>query len=351
MEKQKPILITGGCGFVGRHLVSALLKRGHDLWIIDDLSTGKHPDVWLGGTIRSQDEQQVIYNVGESTITFLNRDLLSYLYTIVTNDQIDTLPEFSDVYHLASIVGGRALIDGDPMRVATDLGIDAVFFLWATRQPERIDRVLYASSSAAYPTQLQGEDGFTKLDESMITFDGSTVGQPDMTYGWSKLTGEYLSTLAAKQYGMKVACVRPFSGYGEDQDLSYPVPAIALRVAKHEAPLTVWGTGEQARDFIHIDDCVEAMITILDHVHDGSGVNIGTGVLTSFNTICKTYAKLEGYEPGIKQLLDKPVGVQNRFGDPSRVMSFGWKPKISLEEGLQRVLDHAHKRLHNPNIL
>jgi len=79
----------------------------------------------------------------------------------------------------------------------------------------------------------------------MIDFTSGELGQPDMTYGWSKLTGEYLSCLAAKQYGVHIACVRPFSGYGEDQDLSYPVPAIAYRVARGDDPVAVWGTGEQ----------------------------------------------------------------------------------------------------------
>ena len=98
------------------------------------------------------------------------------------------------------------------------------------------------------------------LAESDIDFSGGKLGQPDMTYGWSKLTGEYLARIAAEYYDLSVACVRPFSGYGEDQDLSYPIPAIAARAAGQETPFEVWGTGKQGRDFVHIEDCIEAMI-------------------------------------------------------------------------------------------
>ncbi|MEK7647451.1 MAG: NAD-dependent epimerase/dehydratase family protein [Patescibacteria group bacterium] len=350
MDK-KPALVTGGCGFVGRHLVRALLERGDSIYIIDNLSTGKHPDQWLGGDKLSDADGRLEYRVGEQTVTFIRADLLSYLHARVDGGVVDELPAFGDVFHLASIVGGRALIDGDPMRVATDLGIDAIFFLWATRRKDKIDRLLYASSSAAYPTQLQAEGNVIRLQEPMITFDGTTLGQPDMTYGWSKLTGEYLATIAARQYGMSVACVRPFSGYGEDQDPSYPVPAIALRVARRENPMTVWGTGEQGRDFIHIDDCVAFMLYILDHVHDGRGVNIGTGVLTSFNQLIALLSRIEGYSAEIQQLLDKPVGVHNRVCDPVVMQWLGWKPKITIEEGMRRVLAHAHVRITDINAL
>lgn len=97
--------------------------------------------------------------------------------------------DFGDIYHYAAIVGGRAKIDGDPMMVALDLSIDAEFFYYITRH--KPDRVLYPSSSAAYPINLQTETGAIALAEHNIDFNN--MGQPDMTYGWSKLTGEYLA--------------------------------------------------------------------------------------------------------------------------------------------------------------
>ncbi len=349
----KPALITGGCGFVGRHLVKALLARSvPDIWIVDNLSTGRSPQEWLGPNWQENKDGNVhVFRKDAFTIHFVCADALSFFYNRASTDVSDTFPrQFSDIFHLASIVGGRALIDGDPLMVATDLGIDATFLLWLTRKPERAERVLYASSSAAYPTKLQGETGAQALTETGIDFT-SDLGTPDMTYGWSKLTGEYLSKLAHERYGIHIACVRPFSGFGEDQDLTYPTPSIALRIARKDNPIEVWGTGEQGRDFVHIDDCVDAFFAILDHVDDGSGVNIGTGIVTSFNALISRMLALEGHDGVIKPLTDKPVGVSSRYADTARLFNeISWSPRISLDDGLKKVLEGAHARLEGSDL-
>jgi UDP-glucose 4-epimerase len=168
------------------------------------------------------------------------------------------------------------------------------------------------------------------------------MGQPDMTYGWSKLTGEFLAKIAAKHYGLKVTCIRPFSGYGEDQDLTYPVPAIAARAARREDPFEVWGTGFQGRDFVHIDDVIDCILLAMDHIHDGTAINIGMGKLTTFRDIIEIFCKFAGYQPEIKALTDKPVGVFSRYCDMSFVeQRLGWKAKISTEEGMMRVYNAA----------
>jgi nucleoside-diphosphate-sugar epimerase len=256
------------------------------------------------------------------------------------------LPEFDYVYALASVVGGRVKIDGDPIAVGIDLAIDAIFFLWLVRNKEKIGKVLYASSSAAYPINLQKRDGHVALNESMIDFTTGELGQPDMTYGWSKLTGEYLSRLAASHYGISIACVRPFSGYGEDQDLTYPVPAIAFRVARGDDPVTVWGTGEQGRDLVHIEDCITAMLAAVDRIRDGSSINIGTGKLTTFLEVAAKFVQLAGHSAAIRPMIDRPVGVQSRYCDPARMEQLlAWKPEISMEDGFARVLKAAYQRV------
>jgi nucleoside-diphosphate-sugar epimerase len=273
------------------------------------------------------------------TVTFVNQDVRDFFRAYLNQPPDRSLPMFGDVIHLASIVGGRSLIDGDPLLVATDLAIDAELFCWA--RVVKPDRILYASSSAAYPIRLQGAVGSMALKEEEIGF-GMELGMPDMTYGWSKLTGEYLARLAARHYGLHVACVRPFSGYGEDQEPVYPVPAIAQRVARKEDPLVVWGTGQQARDFVHIDDCVEFMFLVLDRIADGSGVNIGSGVLTTLLEMARLLSEIAGYSPMVKPLLDKPVGVQNRYADVGLMRrEFNWSPRIPLREGLRRVYEAA----------
>lgn len=338
-----PALVTGGCGFVGRHIVSRLLSQGRDVWIVDNLSTGQPPEAWLLALSAEQDpdDPRRWYAQNGATITCLLRDVRQVLRS--SSEQSEELPAFGDVFHLAAVVGGRMKIDGDPLSVATDLSIDAEFFNWALQA--RPGRILYPSSSAAYPTHLQRAEGNVALREDMIDPEGERLGAPDMTYGWAKLTGEYLARIAAKHYGLHVACVRPFSGYGEDQDESYPVPAIAGRAARREDPLAVWGSGRQGRDFVHIDDCVDVIFKVLDVISDGSAVNIGSGRLTTFLEVARLFADLEGYRPEIHALTDKPVGVQARYADPSRAEEIlGWRPCISLEAGFRRVLGAARER-------
>lgn len=340
-NNSKPALVTGGCGFVGRNLTRKLLNEGYSLWIVDDCSIGLHCDEWLPGASRRREIVKGLIEYDSGRVIFLHGDARDFFSGRLDMGSVSE-PEFGDIFHLAAIVGGRTVIDGNPMAVAIDLALDALCFNWAVRK--KPERLLYASSSAAYPVDLQGKNGAVALKESDIQF-GGRLGQPDMTYGWSKLTGEYLARIAYQHYGLHTACVRPFSGYGEEQDLSYPVPSIALRAAKRENPLTVWGSGLQGRDFVHIEDCIEAMIRILARIRDGSAVNIGSGKLMNFREVARLFAQLEGYEADIKPLEDKPVGVHSRYADIGYMkQAIDWQPAISVEEGFRRVLRVAHER-------
>ena len=343
----KTHLISGGCGFVGRNMVKRLYKSTQDRIIfIDDLSVGTHPSTWINFPAKTGNVKDLeVYGMDERLL-FLKSDFRDVVHTLVKQpDYFKThygldMNGFADVFHFAAIVGGRAKIDGDPMMVALDLSIDAEFFYWVCKNnPER---VLYPSSSAAYPVSLQTESGAIALKEKDIDFNN--MGQPDMTYGWTKLTGEYLAHIAAKHYGVKVTCIRPFSGYGEDQDLTYPVPAIARRAALKENPFEVWGSGKQGRDFVHIDDVIDCILLAMETIHDGKAINIGMGKLTSFLEIIEVFCKYAGYKPTIKPLLDKPVGVYSRYCDMTYVKNnLGWEAKISIEEGMRRVYEQAIK--------
>lgn len=344
-------LVSGGCGFVGRNMVKRLLSTTTDfVFMIDDLSIGRHPSEWLND-YKSKKNKDIEVIGEEGRLFFWKGDFRNLLFNLRSNPRhiqdtysID-FEKFSDVFHFAAIVGGRLKIEGDPMNVALDLSIDAEFFYWVTQhQPER---VLYPSSSAAYPISLQSTDGAIALSEGDIDFK-KNLGTPDMTYGWSKLTGEFLAQIAARHYGVRVACIRPFSGYGEDQEQSYPVPAIAARAARREDPFEVWGSGKQGRDFVHIDDVIDFIFILLDEVKDGSAYNIGSGKLTSFLELIDLFAEIAGYKPTIKPLLDKPVGVHSRYANMEIVNQiFNWKPKISLREGMERVYKRQLDILNN----
>jgi nucleoside-diphosphate-sugar epimerase len=307
---------------------------------VDDLSVGTHPSTWLGDVPFQKTANGLEYYGENERLVFLKADFRQVLRGLIADaDWFGTqfglsVPQFADVFHFAAIVGGRATIDGDPMKVALDLSIDAEFFYWITRQ--RPERVLYPSSSAAYPISKQTEAGALQLRETDIDF--ANMGEPDMTYGWSKLTGEYLAKIAAKHYGVAITCIRPFSGYGEDQDFSYPIPAIAKRAALRETPFEVWGSGYQGRDFVHIQDVLDCILLAMNHIQDGTAINIGMGRLSTFREVIDIFCKLAGYNPPIRPLLDKPVGVHSRYCNMDYVETkLGWKASISLEEGLERV--------------
>lgn len=247
---------------------------------------------------------------------------------------------FDLVIHLAAIVGGRLMIEGKPLSVADDLSIDAEMFQWAMRT--RPGRLVYFSSSAAYPVekQMHPHNGLVESD-----IDLSKIANPDMTYGWAKLTGEYLASFA-RDAGIKVFVFRPFSGYGFDQDLSYPFPAFVKRALERQDPFEIWGDGNQTRDFIHVDDICEAVWAAVTDLSDSAfshcnACNLCTGRETSFNELAALVTQAAGYEPEYCYLLGKPQGVRYRHGDPNLMFKF-YRPQIPLERGIQTAIsDHS----------
>jgi len=236
---------------------------------------------------------------------------------------------FDLVIHLAAIVGGRATIEGSPLEVATDLAIDADLCQWAVEtQPSRI---VYFSSSAAYPVDLQTQP--CRLKESDI--DLKHTRTPDMTYGWAKLTGEFCLQFL-KEHRIKVNVFRPFSGYGSDQDLAYPFPSFINRAKYKKDPFEIWGDGNQVRDFIHITDIVDAVDAAIQQDIEGP-VNLGSGIPTSFNELAQLVCRAVNYQPAIQHIVTAPTGVSYRCSDNKKMLSF-YTPKISLEEGIKKAL-------------
>jgi len=231
------------------------------------------------------------------------------------------------------------MIENNPLAVADDLSIDAAYWQWA--KIAKPAKTLCFSSSAAYPISLQREDHYVLLKEDMISFEGD-IGMPDMTYGWAKLTCEYLAQLAYQKHGLRSVSYRPFSGYGEDQDDAYPFPSICKRAIAHRGAreLTVWGTGTQMRDFIHIEDCVDGILLTMDKIDDGSAVNLSTGILTSFIEFAQLAADTLGYRPEVRGLSDKPAGVHARGGDTQKQRQLGFQYTIDFKSGIARALKY-----------
>lgn len=237
-------------------------------------------------------------------------------------------------YHFAAPVGGRVKIEGDPLFNADSLRLDSLFFRWAVK---RAKLAVYPSSSAVYGVELQGTGGGA-LSEDMFHPSHLRWYAPDEMYGFSKLAGEVLAWKSAG-YGLNALCIRPFSGYGEGQSLEYPVPSICQRAIERQDPLTIWGSGSQTRDFIHVDDVVGATIARIEKgVYGYQSMNIGSGHPITFTTVASIAADLCGYTPEIVSDSSKPEGVKSRYAKTAHMRLF-YKPTVTLKDGLTRVLE------------
>lgn len=297
----KNALVTGASGFIGRHVTAELKTRGYDVCEVD-LHPGAHQ---------------------------LGDDAREFFF----DHQDDA---FDVVVHAAAHVGGRADIEGRPTFVgAYNLQLDGALFEWAMKaKPQHL---VYLSSSAVYPVYLQNDLNPMRLHESLIRL--SVPELPDETYGWTKLTGERLANEYWRETGQKVYVVRPFSGYGTDQAGSYPFGAFRDRALSRVNPFPVWGDGQQVRDWVHVDDVIGAVCTMLDDGVVASPTNICTGRGTSMLDLIHLFIHAVGddYLPTVDVQQDAPTGVQYRVGDPTRLHQFYW-PKVSIEDGVHRAV-------------
>jgi len=305
----KTALVTGAAGFIGHHF-SEYLKSALG-WSVTgiDLREGEHVDETY--------------------------DMLDFIDSLDDNCHRHDL-----VVHAAYHVGGRATIDGNPSVLAKNLMLDAALFEWAVRTRQK--HVLYFSSSAVYPIELQtGKAGSERpflLTEQHACIDLPLL--PDARYGWAKLTGEKLAE-AARDQGLNVTVVRPFSGYGWDQDDDYPFPSLVKRALRREDPFVIWGSERQVRDWIHVDDIVRGSMMIVDEdetLTSNTTANLGTGVGTSMLELAQRICAQVGYSPEIKVLRDKPLGVMERVADPTYLNSI-YYPRVQLSDGIAEALD------------
>jgi len=211
----RKILVTGGAGFVGRHFVKRFLDAGDLVIVVDSIvphTGGINPVrhlAYVGDAGECDFSDWVLKEAGGwplfepfdyPNFRFSRQDCRKFFQTCD-----DT--EFDYVLHLAAIVGGRLMISYNPIAVAEDLAIDAAYWQWAVRTKPK--KTICFSSSAAYPTCFQESGSYKLLKESMIGFN-SWVGVPDMSYGWAKLTHEFLAGLAYTTHGLKSVVYRPF---------------------------------------------------------------------------------------------------------------------------------------------
>lgn len=291
-------LVSGAAGFLGRHFTAGLQQRGY---------TVTQSDTRLG-----LDAHRIF------------------------SDRVCVDAVFDLVVHCAAVEPHRAAIDGKAMHLASNLALDSAMFDWAYRTGQR--RVLYISSSAAYPIDLQDDHATARdLRETDIRAapDRRNTGTPDAGYGWLKLTGEKMAADAAR-VGLPVHVVRPFSGYGEDQGEDWPFGAFASRARRRDDPFLIWGDGQQVRDWIHVSDVVAGALAVVDQ-DVREPVNLCTGIGTSMAELAGLFCDEAGYSPEFELRADRPAGVAYRVGDPSLFHQI-YKPQVTLEEGVARAL-------------
>lgn len=292
------ILVTGSSGFLGSALCERLHMQGYS---VDGL------------------------------------DVVPGTYTNIQQNAKNIKEKYDIIYHFAAYVGGREGIENNFLSVAANIEIDRIVFDYVLRN--NVERLIYPSSSAVYPVDNQ-DSKHCALSEYMIDFDTNNIGVSDHLYGWSKLTAERMLWELNKRCDTKISIVRPFSGYGPTQSTDYPVPNLLDIVKNNPEKLEVWGTGEQTRDFVYIDDVIDTLVWCMTDDIKYRTLNIGTGVATSFvELITVAHRLVHGVDPAyINKLTHKPVGVLNRYCDPRLQQQLGIYPKTTLEQGIKKFL-------------
>lgn len=282
-------LVTGSAGFVGRHMVAELQRRGYSV-------TGVDP-------------RPAMYGWQADMVGWVQQDRFRY----------------DLVVHAAAAAPHRAAIDSQPATHIYNQLLDAALFDWAVRT--RQGRVLYLSSCAA----------LDRPEPDRITLGQiprPPVGGPD-DYGLLKLTGERMAQ-QARAAGLPVTVVRPYSGYGEDQGEDWPFGAFAARARRGDDPFPIWGDGQQVRDWIHIDDVVNGALAVTES-GTTEPVSLCTGVGTAMVDVARMLCEAAGYEPEFELRGDRPAGVPWRVGDPSTLLKF-YTPRVTLDEGVKRAV-------------
>lgn len=308
--KQSKILITGGAGFIGSHLTETLTNQGHEVVVLDNLLRGnKIPKA----TLRK--------------IKFIKGD-------VSDKETVYRAAEGCDyIYHLAAILGVDIVADNPTETMEVEvMGMKNVGDAALVNKA----KIIYASTSGIY--------GHNAIEQS-VTED--IMVDPRTSYAMAKRYNELYLAALHEEKGLDCIALRYFNVYGPRQDNRMVTP-LFIEQALAGNPLTVFGTGEQTRDFTHIDDTIKSTILVGEQVTGFHIFNVANEKEETIFNLAKKIKAITNSDSEIK-LIDAPkkrydYEVGRRFGNSNKLYSFvGYKPDTQLKEGLERLI--AYKQL------
>jgi UDP-glucose 4-epimerase len=313
MAERSTVVVTGGAGFIGSELVRQLASRGERVLIVDNLVNGKRENV---------------ADVLSTEVTLLVADV---------RDAATLMPHLRDaraVYHLACL-GVRHSVHSPHEN--HDVNATATLQLLAAARQSDVPRFIYVSSSEVYggvqATPIRGD----RIGEDYPAF-------PCTVYGGSKLAGESYARAYFRTYGYPTVVVRPFNTYGprshHEGDSGEVIPKFVLRCLAGR-PMIVFGDGSQSRDFTYVSDTARGILLAGEHPSAvGETINIGTGVDVTIADLARRVATAtERPDAVIEHDEPRPGDVYRLIADVSRARTLlGFEPRVSMSEGLQRLL-------------
>jgi nucleoside-diphosphate-sugar epimerase len=331
----KKILITGGAGMIGSNLVKRLVKEGNEIFVVDNL--------WRGKIEYLNDD------VGNPIIPieshFFNLDLLT------PNIADDIISKVEYVIHLADIVAGIDYVFNNQGSIfRQNILINSNVITSVRKFKSTIKGFIYVGTACSFPLTRQNTIEVIPLREEELY-----PALPESAYGWSKLMGQYETDLLEKETGIPTSILMFHNVYGSPCDFgerSQVIPALIRKaIAYPNEPFNVWGSGEQGRAFIHVEDIVNALCLALERGLGKGVIQIGPSVCTSIKEIAEQVIEISGKE--IEAIYDKskPEGDKARSADFSKAKAIlGWEPKVSLKEGLKSQFSWIKKQMEAENI-
>ena len=323
------MLVTGGAGFIGSHVVDQLIELGAHVTIVDNLdkdSVQNILEVWSKHNLDVTEKNGEHVRAGDHTFLKCDLEDRGQARHVMRGHEI--------VIHLAATVGGRGYIDTHPADCCHNLALDHNVFDAALRA--EVDRVHYASTACVYPVSLQAEydSGYLLSEEDAFRNGWANC---DREYGWAKFIGEQELLAYHKQYDINGSICRYVTAYGPRENDTHAIIALIRKAVERQDPYIVWGTGEQDRDFTYVSDIVEGTLLATEKITDGTAVNLGTSKRYKMKDVAKMVLEVSGHKPNhISFDTSKPEGVRTRALDITRAKRLlGWEPRVDLKEGLR----------------